>query len=253
MVIAGLFGAGIFFVSLISVAGIERSVKLDCPLGTGIAKGIEMSSMLVSDRGLDGRPHGPHRHPYPPPVCVDNGFVVYKDQFTDSELSHLEKYIFSPEYQQIWRSGSPAFYRLAKIYEYLEHPIHTYARLYLVATWSFPSFRDDLSRRLQNQQKGGHGFYIREAIKALNVAIDDMRSEQMIYDKRYVEFHYLLAELYRRMGEFESAQKKLDWVKNTNLDSSFIDPVILDYQDYLIAQQDSDGHRASESLRMPSN
>ena len=43
MVIAGLFGAGIFFVSLISVAGIERSVKLDCPLGTGIAKGNQPS------------------------------------------------------------------------------------------------------------------------------------------------------------------------------------------------------------------
>ena len=164
MVIAGLFGAGIFFVSSITLAGTIRPVRLDCPLGTGIAKGFEMSSMYINDIGLDGRPYGPHQGTIPPPVCVDNGFVVYKDEFTDSELSHLEKYIFSPEYQQIWRSGSPAFYRLAKIYEYLEHPIHTYARLYLVATWSFPSFRDDLSRRLQNQQKGGHGFYIREAI-----------------------------------------------------------------------------------------
>ena len=96
MLIAGLFVAGIFFVSLVTVAGTERPVQLDCPLGTGIAKGIEMSSMLVSDRGLDGRPHGPHRHPYPPPVCVDNGFVVYKDKLTVSDLSHLEKYIFSP-------------------------------------------------------------------------------------------------------------------------------------------------------------
>ena len=250
MVIAGLFGAGIFFVSLISVAGIERSVKLDCPLGTGIAKGIEMSSMFVSDRGLDGRPHGPHRHPYPPPVCVDNGFVIYKDKFTDSELSQLEKYIFSPEYQTIWRSGSPVYYRLAKIYEYLEHPIHTYARLYVVATWSY---RDRLSKRLQDQTKGGQGYYRREAIQALNLAIDDMRSKRRTYDKRYVEFHYLLVELYRRIGEFESAQKKLDWVKNTDLDTLFIDPVILDYQDYLITHEDSDGHRASESLRMSSN
>ena len=250
MVIAGLFGAGIFFVSSITLAGTVRPVRLDCPLGTGIAKGFEMSSMYINDIGLDGRPYGPHQGTIPPPVCVDNGFVVYKDKFTDSELSHLEKYIFSPEYQKIWRSGSPVYYRLAKIYEYLEHPIHTYARLYVVATWSY---RDRLSKRLQDQTKGGQGYYRREAIQALNVAIDDMRSKRRTYDKRYVEFHYLLVELYRRIGEFETAQKKLDWVKNTDLDTSFIDPVILDYQDYLIAQQDSDGHRASESLRMSSN
>jgi len=250
MVIAGLFGAGIFFVASITFAGTVRPVQLDCPLGTGIATGYEMSSMYINDRGLDGRPYGPHQGTLPPPVCVDNGFVVYKDRFTRSELSRLEKYIFSPGYQKIWRSGSPVYYRLAKIYEYLGDPIHTYARLYVVATWSF---RDRFSKRLQDRTKGGHDYYRREAIQALNVAIDDMRSKRLTYDKRYVEFHYLLAELYRRMGEFGSAQKKLDWVKNTNLDSSFIDPVILDYQEYLIAHEDSDGHRASESLRMPSN
>jgi hypothetical protein len=250
MVIAGLFGAGIFFVSSITLAGTVRPVRLDCPLGTGIAKGFEMSSMYINDIGLDGRPYGPHQGTIPPPVCVDNGFVVYKDKFNKSELSRLETYIFSPEYQKIWRSGSPVYYRLAKIYEYLEHPIHTYARLYVLATWSY---RDRLSERLQDQTKGGQGYYRREAIQALNLAIDDMSSKRRTYDKRYVEFHYLLVELYRRMGEFESAQKKLDWVKNTDLDTSFIDPVILDYQDYLIAHEDSDGHRASESLKMPSN
>ena len=139
---------------------------------------------------------------------------------------------------------------MAKIYEYLEHPIHTYARLYLVATWVF---RDDFPKRLWDWQKEDHEYYTQEAIRVFNVAIDDMRFKHMTYDKRYVEFHYLLAELYRRMGKFENAQEKLDWVKNTDLDTSFIDPAILDYQDYLIVQRDSDGHNASESLRIPSN
>jgi hypothetical protein len=102
MVIAGLFGAGIFFAS--SVSAVEEPITVECPLGGGLANGIETLGMYVTDKGLDGRLYGPHTESHPPPECVDNGFLVYKTDFSETELLQLEKYISSVEYQRMWRN-----------------------------------------------------------------------------------------------------------------------------------------------------
>ena len=54
MVIAGLFGAGIFLAS--SVSAVEEPITVECPLGGGLANGIETLGMHINDKGLDGRP-----------------------------------------------------------------------------------------------------------------------------------------------------------------------------------------------------
>ena len=218
------------------VSAEEMPITVECPLGGGVANGIETLAMYTRDAGLDGRPYGNHTEVHPPPECVDNGFIVYKDDFTEAELLHVEKYVLSKEYQTMWSTGVPEFYRLAKIYEYLELPISGYAYFYLIATWNDYVY-----------QKDRYEYYAREAIRAFVAAIKQMESSAQGHSERYVEFHYLLVELYRRVREFDNAQEKLDWIKQTNLDTSFLDPLIIEFQDYLISQGDSDNHMMSES------
>ncbi len=89
--------------------------------------------------------------------------------------------------------------------------------------------------------------WVMNKIEAFKTAIDQMRPYPEVYGRRFVEYHYLLAELYRRVGEFGNARRQLDWVKQTDLDTDFIHPSFIDYLDDLIAQRDSDEHRMSEA------
>ena len=89
--------------------------------------------------------------------------------------------------------------------------------------------------------------WVMNKIEAFKTAIDQMRAYPEVYGRRFVEYHYLLAELYRRVGEFGNARRQLDWVKQTDLDTDFIHPSFIDYLDDLIAQRDSDEHRMSEA------
>ena len=89
--------------------------------------------------------------------------------------------------------------------------------------------------------------WVMNKIEAFKTAIDQMRPYPEVYGRRFVEYHYLLAELYRRVGEFGNARRQLDWVKQTDLDTDFIHPSFIDYLDDLIAQRDSDQHRMSEA------
>lgn len=234
-----LFISLLFFTNNFANA-VDKPIEVECPLGGINAKGWITLGSYHSGVGLDGRPYGAHVEPVPPPVCPDNGFLVYKENFSESELIQLRKYIFSQEYQSMWKNKSPAFYRLAKIHEYMGAPIIDHYYHYVIATWKFdhPPFGKKYS------------FYALEAIEALKKTIGIMRSN-LLSETRFVEVHYLLAELYRRVDDFENARKELHWVKQTNYRKDFIHPDFIEYLDSLITQKDSDPHKISEYSKLP--
>ncbi len=218
-----------------SLKAVEQPIEVECPLGGSNAKGWVILGSYHSGVGLDGKQYGAHVQPNPPPECPDNGFLVYKESFSENELTELRKYIFSEEYQSIWKNTAPAFYRLAKIHEYMGESITDHYYHYVIATWEFdyPPFGKKYS------------FYALEAIEALKKTIGIMRSN-LLSETRFVEVHYLLAELYRRVGDFENARKKLHWVKQTDYKKDFIHPHFIEYLDSLISQKDSEPHMISE-------
>ena len=73
----------------------------------------------------------------------------------------------------------------------------------------------------------------------------------LLSESQIVEVHYLLAELYRRVGDFENAGKELHWVKQTDYKKDFIHPDFIEYLDSLISQKDSDPHMISEYSTLP--
>ena len=217
-------------------SAVEAPIEVECPLGGSNAKGWEVLGSFQSGMGLDGRRYGAHVQPNPPPECPDNGFLVYKKNFSESELIQLRKYIFSEEYQSMWKNTAPAFYRLAKIYEYEGKPLVDYYYHYLIATW-------------ESSVKKYH-YYALEAIEAFKKTIDTMQSD-LLSERQIVDVHYLLAELYRRVGDFENAGKELHWVKQTNHRKDFIHPDFIAYLDSLILHKDSDPHLISEYSTLP--
>ena len=180
-----------------SLNAVEQPIEVECPLGGSNAKGWEVLGSALRGFYLDGRPDGGHVEPLPPPECPDNGFLVYKESFSESELVQLRKYIFSEEYQSMWKNTAPAFYRLAKIYEYEGKPLVDYYYHYLIATW-------------ESSAKKYH-YYALEAIEAFKKTIDTMQSD-LSSETQFVEVHYLLAELYFILTNNETAcAERLKW------------------------------------------
>ena len=223
-----------------SLKAVEQPIEVECPLGGSNAKGWVILGSYHSGVGLDGKQYGAHVQPNPPPECPDNCFLVYKENFSESELIQLRKYIFSEEYQSMWKNTAPAFYRLAKIHEYMGAPIIDHYYHYVIATWEFdyPPFGKKYS------------FYALEAIEALKKIIDTTQSD-LLSESQIVEVHYLLAELYRRVGDFENARKELQWVKETNHRKDFIHPDFIAFLDSLILHKDSYPHLIADYSTLP--
>ena len=64
-----------------SLKAVEQPIEVECPLGGSNAKGWEILGSAIYGVLLDGRVHGAHVGPLPPPECPDNGFLVYKESF----------------------------------------------------------------------------------------------------------------------------------------------------------------------------
>ena len=63
--------------------------------------------------------------------------------------------------------------------------------------------------------------------------------------------HYLLAELYRRVGDFENARRELHWVKQANPKKDFIHPDFIAYLDSLILHKDTYPRLIAEYSTLP--
>ena len=223
-----------------AVADTYAPVEVPCPLGGRNARGVEIMSQSFFDRLLDGEPVGAHGEPNPPPECPDNGFLVYKKTFSESELSHIKEYIFSETYQALWRQNAPSFYRLAKTLEYQKIPIEDYYHYYLLALWEIPDRADNLYRH-----------YARETIPAYLAALKTLEGKVGPFIGQKIEAYMGLAEFYRRIGNFEKAQEYLDQVIEDDADLKFIHHSYVDYMGYLISKKDSDAHMISESQKTP--
>ena len=237
-----LFISGIAAAVSISsaVADTYAPVEVPCPLGGRNARGVEIMSQSFFDRLLDGEPVGAHGEPNPPPECPDNGFLVYKKYFSESELSQIKEYIFSEAYQSLWHQDAPSFYRLAKTLEYQEIPMEDYYHYYLLALWEIPDRADSLYRD-----------YVRETIPAYLEALKTLEGKVGPFIGQKIEAYMGLAEFYRRIGNFEKAQEYLDQVIEDDADLKFIHHSYVDYMGYLISKKDSDAHMISESQKTP--
>jgi hypothetical protein len=109
-------------VVLITFHGVQQApammvdeVEMTCPYdGNRFTATLQISGTAF-DRGLDFRLLGAIQSPSPLAVCPTNGFVFFKEQYSEEELERLRPLILSDEYRAL-KSETP-YYRAAWMLE----------------------------------------------------------------------------------------------------------------------------------------
>ena len=175
-----------------------QATTYTCPIG-----GVEFSADLPrsadhTGQNLDFKLTGEGVvSPAAVPICPDNGFIIYRDDFSEGEISSLTSYVLSAEYQEMVDVHTP-YYRLAKIQDFLGRPVLEVAFTYLRASWEVDTDR------------ARYEPYARVAASGMESYLVDANRETA----DFFTSHVLLAELKRRVGDFAGAKAALDAVKH---------------------------------------
>jgi hypothetical protein len=168
-------------------------IEVVCPIdgNTFLAKAIGIYRQ--TGMRLDSKPLGSLMAPTPYPVCPGNGFVVYKNDFSDEELATLRSMVLAEDYQRA-RKDHTDRYMVAFMRERMGANGHELGFLYLEASWEAESENS----RLVNQYRS----LSLEKFDAF-LAEDNSRSDQ------WWAAAAAAAELERMLGNFDAVEKRL--------------------------------------------
>lgn len=170
--------------------------EIRCPIGDEKFKAFYLGTHSTYGRHLDWEPVSYMRFPVPIPVCPSNGFVVTKKNYSKEELEKLKKVIESKTYKDIYGQKHATFYLYAKIKELNEEKFDDYWWLYLNATWE----ADNCKNKVRYKE------YALETISAGNTRLAELKDSEELY---WV-LKTVTADMYRRIGDFKSAQELID-------------------------------------------
>ena len=196
------FGLIVLCFSLSSVATTLITKERICPLGGERFTVDVLGSYSTFGQRLDLKTLGTYgTNPFRLEVCP-NGFVDYKENYSKAELNKLEDLITSDKYQTL-RLDNTDYFLLAKISEYMGADKLRIGGLYLKASW-------------EAENKGNRTQYV----QYLNLAIDNFNAAVDTGDTEVgFTYRFLLVELNRLKGDFDSAKLKLKELEaNLNID-----------------------------------
>jgi len=175
---------------------------------------------------LDMRPVEPATAPWPHPKCPGNGFVLYKQTFSQSEIAELREFVFSDRYRSMVDVHSTRYLEAA-LRRHMGESRYAVAWSLVQATWEVSS---DPVRYKQ---------YAEEALAAYDaIPLDALRESRHRVLKQMVS-----GELARRLGRFESARERfLGMRDNPEFSTRFLQRII-ELQLKLIKSGDTGTHR----------
>ncbi len=191
-------------------AGVVQEEAIACPLG-GQTFGFRVDRFSTAKgRTLDMLPYGADDLPWPLPECPDNGFVVYKQNFSATEVRRLR-----PLIQQHGFASRPVYARAFLMARALGEPLPLQLRLLQVAAW-----------------RGGDR-YRQQALPVLSRLLN----ERTQTERSRMDYLLLQAEYQRRLGRFAHAQQSIDMTDMVA--PEMLEPLkpVLECQKTLIAQR----------------
>lgn len=168
----------------------------ECPLGGEKFQALQLGTHSTYGRHLDWEPMSYMRFPVPLPVCPTNGFVITKEKYSKQQLNSLKKVIESKEYRDLYGQKHATFFLYAKIVELRKEKADNLMWLYLNATWE--------ANLCKNEAR--YKDYALETISASNKRLAELKES----DSEYWVLKIIKANLYRRIGDFTSAQNLID-------------------------------------------
>ena len=190
-----------------------------CPVGGEIYTTEVLMSYSIFERRLDLKPSGTYGSNPALLIICPNGFVDYKDSYSEEELIKLTELVNSKEYQRS-RSGNNEYYLLAKILEHMGSGKLTTAWHYLNASW--------LAENNHNRS---------QYVRYLNLSIKDMIEAKSEIEIGFAP-RFLIAELNRLKGDFEEALFHLEDLK-INWPAENYELVLIEFERSLINAKNS--------------
>jgi hypothetical protein len=166
-----------------------------CPLDGKTSTHQAVNSYSQFGMQLDLRPIGALVAPIPMPVCQDSGFVIYREDFDDGEISAFRRLVQTPEYRALRESETDylvAAYQAGKLGE----DAWAIAILTLQATWEV---QDDPKK---------YNHYAALAVTRLEEAGKDFARAGET-GERWWTVKLLVVNFHRRLGEFDRAAQLL--------------------------------------------
>lgn len=166
-----------------------------CPLDGKTFPYRAVASYSQFGMQLDLRPTGALLAPIPMPVCPNSGFVIYRDDFEDGEISAARRLVRTPEYVAM-RETETDYFVAAYQASVLGEDAWTVAILTVQATWEA---QDDPEKYRR---------YAALTMTRLKEAGKDYSPIGETGEKWWTT-NLLLVNFHRRLAEFERAAKLL--------------------------------------------
>lgn len=182
----------LFVAPLFSMASTVMNVEVTCPIGGERFEAEMAMSGTQFGQNLDRRPFGAIITPWPLSKCPSNGFVIYKDDFTASEIDRLTPYVKSVTYQTLQTKESD-YYMAAHLMQYVGASKSTIADALLKATW-------------EAEQDERYERYAVEALAAFEALIRHPSHE--LTPAQVASYQQIAGELERRLGFFDKANRR---------------------------------------------
>ena len=199
-----------------------------CPIGGEKFTAEVVGSYSQFGMRLDFKPLGALIAPIPLPVCPQNGFVMYKSEFSETELDQLKPLVLSDDYRRN-RAEHTDYYMVAYLRERMGADSLELGFLYLKASW-------------EAENKPG----LLTSYRSLALAKFD---ELLMLDNSQSEQWWIAAivaaELERLLGHFEAAEVRLAKLPKSDTGSMRLQTIdqIRDYA----RQRDADVHKFVEN------
>jgi len=221
------------FLVLAVPAGAHTSgvVEQTCPLdGKTFKTELDMSGTTFGKQ-LDLKPVGATAAPWRIPVCPLDGFVLYQEKFSAEELADFKTYVASAEYSAWVKKQETSHYLLARLLEHRGEPEKRVAWFFLQATWQV------------DKDPARYAEYAGEALARYAKLAASLPET----DEQWSTAGLVAAELERRLGRFEEAQKRL---RALAARPAFAEGFLRDLCNYelaLVGKKDTAVHQMSEA------
>lgn len=177
-------------------------VETTCPLGGEKFDNLELGMFSTFGVQLDDMQLSYLPLPPPLPVCPSNGFVVAQESYSAEELSKIEGIIRTKEYQDLYKAQHASYYLYAQIEKALHADPAAYWYPLVVATWE--------AHHCNAPEK--YKLYAERAIDAARARLEDLKKSDADYATKpeYWKLNILVANFYRRLGQFDAAAAWLE-------------------------------------------
>jgi hypothetical protein len=195
--------------SMMSAANAFTSYQtvVTCPVGGQSFTATMMGSFFQSGMRLDFKPIGALIAPYPYPVCPANGFVVYRDNFSDAEIDAISAIVLSDDYRA-QRTHNTDYFMIAYVKERLGADSYEIGSTYLRASWEAERVAPDLVDR-----------YRKFALEAFDTFLNGKETGT----EKWWTAAVLAVEMHRLLGEFKAVQLRTSVLPLSELRTTYPD------------------------------